>query len=922
MLPEIDFATAPWIRSRGVVDPNRPLDVPFTPYEESFCDRPVIEVIADVARRRPDHIAIDDGTVRLTYAQLYTMACQLSHGISRANLPSGPVGVKLRNVVFYLVAILGCVAAGRPCILLSQDNPPDYNRRLIGASGVQALLVNAAEVRSGSDDGGPPLIAIEPILMAVGGNTLSPAGRLGPDEAAFIVSTSGSTGVPKLIARSQRALHRRVSNNVLIAHYNENDRILTLAAPAIGAAISTRFLPLLIGATLYIVDVPRAGMGGILKTLRDSRITCMRTTASLMKALSKIDDASVHLTHLRLASGGGEVLLQKDLTWIREILPSNCRFMHSLGMTETAVARWFVPAKDEHDPIRVAAGYLSPGTDVLVLDEDGLPCPVGEIGELLVRSESAALGEWRDGKLLSDRFEKDPADPTKRIYRTGDMARVCADGVLVMHGRKDRMIKIRGQRVEPAVIEAAMRTVLGVADAAVVAKPEDGGFRLCGFVVPSAPDGNASNEQSGDALPAVVRAALETTLPPYMRPYDILVLDAVPINANNKVDSRVLLDRMAAFEGGQPTIAKTVAAQLAASRQSCEWVASAWYAAFGTDSRNLALSFEAAGGDSLRFMQIIFRLEQLCGMPVPLGIFDLTMSQDDMARSLDRHLRGDVGAQSLSKQIFLIPGVGGDEPRLLHFRAGCAPDLSFTCLDYGTWDQWVEKGFVLDSLVNQMIARIQEVAPSGPLCLAGYSLGGRIALVAAAELQAAGREIERLLILDSSAVTPQSAEGVQSIDDALPGMRNELREWRRAHRHNAGAFALALIVTRRLVKPRWQPLLRWIGRHRRKILLGRIDFYLSFYIHRLRLIQLAREWSRRLTAAPRISAPITIFRAGEGGISSDRSAAAWGKHSPAVTEVTVGGDHFTMFDPPHLTDLCVQFKTCAAGEDAGRSSVV
>jgi acyl-coenzyme A synthetase/AMP-(fatty) acid ligase len=447
----------------------------------------------------------------------------------------------LPDDAFYLVAMFGCLAAGRPCLLLNRDNPPDYNRDLIKASGLQGLLVTAADVRDAAASDGPRLVPIEPALMTGGDRDRQPAGRIGPDEPAFILSTSGSTGGPKLIARSQRNFQVHARGIIQACHYSENDRTFMLGAPATGAAVSLRFVSLLAGATLHIVDVPRAGIGGVLRVLRDQRITSMRGTASLIKALSQLDDPRPYLASLRMMWGGGEAMLQKDLERIRALLPPGCLFGYSFNMTEASVARWFVPERDDHDPARVAAGYLLPYVDVLVLDDEGRPCPMGEIGELVIRSENVALGDWVGGQLVADRFPSDPTDPRKRIYRTGDLVRIHPDGVMVVHGRKDRMIKIRGQRVEPAVVEAEIRAVPGVADAAVVVKRTDNDVRLLGFVAP--------HPSVGDGLIAAIHDALASALPPYMRPSEIRLVDALPVNVGGKVDLKLLLESVHSGEG-------------------------------------------------------------------------------------------------------------------------------------------------------------------------------------------------------------------------------------------------------------------------------------------------------------------------------------------------------------------------------------
>ena len=915
MAQEFDLSTAKWIGCSGLSDPNGPTAVPFIPYDRDWLERPVIDVVGDVACRFPARIAIDDGVMRLSYAQFYAMACRLSHAIKNADLPPGPIGIKMSDDALQQVAILGCLAAGRPFMVMSKGDPLDYTQRLVSAASLQAILVNAADVQAGLLPNGPALIPIEQALMTGIGHDDRPAGLLGPDEPAFIISTSGSTGVPKLIVSSQRRLQQEVCKYVDHGHFSENDRFLNFGSPTSIIILVHNWLPLLIGGRLHIADISRVGLSGGLRNLRDSNISILRTTVSLMKAVSQLDDARDHLASLRVVWVGGEMLLQKDLDQIRALLPQGCRLVYTLGSTETLlVSRWFVPDRDDHDQIHVANGYLDPETEVLFLDDDGQPCRDGEIGELIVRSSNVALGEWIDGKVVADRFQTDPTDLTKRIYRTGDLVRMCPDGVIVMHGRKDRMIKIRGHRVEPSLIETAIRNVSGVADAAVAAKQNDGDVRIYGFVMPS-------SQASGDLIPDV-EDALKTALPLYMRPSKILIVKSIPRNTNGKADVNALLNLVQVDDTAEGLVKPASVSTLSrrsASDRARKVVADSWRSAFGTRDRNLTVNFEVAGGDSLQFMKIIFRMEQLTGVSLPLDAFDISMTQEDMACRLDLILGGGIKPHSQGKQVFLLPGLGGDEPRLLQFRIGCAPDLSIVGLDYGEWTQWVEPGFNYHSIVDRLAARIHEKAPTGPLTLIGYSFGGWVALDVAAKLSSLGREIERLLILDTKAIVPHGGEkSTGTVQEApLPTLREEFGKWRKAHSRGQGMFAVGNFVARRLVRPRWASLMRWLASHRRTVLPGKIDFYLSFCFHEHYLGR-AYNWNPSVQEIQRLPVPITLFRASEQiqvhqlGETSNQDN-GWNQHSSDVTVVTVSGNHYTMLEQPHLTNLCDHVKaTCAA----------
>ena len=530
-----------WLRGEGLVDPHGPHDVPFTPYDPANLERPILDVIAAVAQRRPRHIAIDDGTLRIDYQRLYGLACRLGQAIHDAGLPPGPIGVKVAYDSLHPLAILGCLAAGRPLLLLDPDNPESFNDRVARAAGLAGLIVNATAMRHTSSPQTLPNIAIESVVMTGIGAVPTPPGRVEARDPAFIVSTSGSTGAPKLVIRDQHRLHWTVRANIEFGHYNETDRLVTLGALTNGLTITRNLEPLLFGATVQMINLKRAGIGPTLQMIRDHRVSVVRTTVSILKTLSEFEGARAYLDAVRLVAVGGEGFLQHDLAQIRSVLPAHCHLGYVLWMTETPVARWHLPARDDHDPIRVACGYLIPGVDIKVLHEDGSPCAIGEMGELLVRSASVAGGEIIDGRVVKDRFMADATGDNLRTYRTGDLVRVCPDGVLVCYGRNDRMVKVRGLRVEPAMIEAAMRATPGVKDAVAVIDTATADIRIYAVIVP--------NAGAPEDLAETVRNHARGAVPSHMVPTTICSLPSLPMTKAGKIDYAAILAHTRAAAG-------------------------------------------------------------------------------------------------------------------------------------------------------------------------------------------------------------------------------------------------------------------------------------------------------------------------------------------------------------------------------------
>ena len=447
--------------------------------------------------------------------------------------------------------------------------------------------------------------AIEDAFAAAEVPPAMPAVPASADSASFVVYTSGSTGQPKGIILSQRAVLHRAAELVNAVHLHAADKVLSLASPGTIGGLQQIFEVMLCGAALVKLDLQRIGLGQVLRAVAERRITMMFSTPAVWRSVMQLEGAREALTSLRCIQTSGDVLLRVDHELVRKVLPSNCAILSVYGATEApALLQWFV-TEPPHDEARVPVGYPLPDIDFGVIDE---PRPAGgrwRGGELVVRSAFMSLGLWCDGDVAPGPFEFDSSRPHLKTYRTGDLVRRRSDGLFVMLGRRDRQIKIRGNRVELAEIEAALRRDPSVADAAVVARMVDDEPHLFAFVVPRG--------SVAAGFPAEIRNSLARTLPPYMRPRAVHVLDGLPLLPGRKVDEAALLACAAVdVEVPAPTPSPT------AGPRARAMVSRAWRAAVGRAPRS-GQSFEDAGGDSLAFPQMIFHLERLAGRALPLG---------------------------------------------------------------------------------------------------------------------------------------------------------------------------------------------------------------------------------------------------------------------------------------------------------------
>lgn len=517
-----------WISTPHLRPDHRgPTDRPYQPFGDPATAPPMLVTLRAIAQGY-DATAVEDSMGAMSYAELVAAVANLAAAIAAA--PSkGGIGISVPNNRHYAVAVFACLAARRLSVLLDASFPEARNAAIAAVTGIDLVITTAENVQSFNWPGVAFLAA-----DAVEGSAPLPASHLDPDAPALILSTSGSSGLPKPIVHSQRTmLHwARTIHDAL--HITPADRVLSLSSLSSLGGITGLLGYLLVGAATQLLELKAAGLGGLIATLKSRPVTVLRAAPSLLRSLAALPDSGVLFAGLRIIQTYGEPLMRSDVALFRTVIPADCRIRSTYGTTEASGLSWFADVVDDYDPARIPAGTLMPDTEAAIIDADGADCPPGSAGELVIRSRYNALGEWLDGRLQPGRLVVDSAEPNVRIFATGDVASCTADGVFVVLGRKDRMLNINGQRVEPAEIERAIEQVPGVNRAEVVVAKRGTGDTMIAFVVPQAWPARV-------ALAADCRSHVGVSLPAYMMPSRIVCVDSIPVLPSGKTDQLALL---------------------------------------------------------------------------------------------------------------------------------------------------------------------------------------------------------------------------------------------------------------------------------------------------------------------------------------------------------------------------------------------
>jgi amino acid adenylation domain-containing protein/non-ribosomal peptide synthase protein (TIGR01720 family) len=551
----------------------------------------VDKAIAETARHRPNAVAIVDGPRSLSYGELRGRVENLAARLSGLGVGAGDrVGVFAERSADAVVMMLAILEAGAAWLPLDPSYPKRRLDALLGDAKPKVVLAPSALLERA------PGRAISLEADAA----LAPSTGSRADAPAYIIYTSGSTGKPKAVIIPNRALANHAAATAVAYELGPGDRVLHFASLAFDVAIE-EIIPTLLAGAAVVVRPP----GDVLPItafdafLREQRVTVTNLPASYWHEwVAEIERGRVQVPpHVRLVVVGSERVLPTSVSaWSRHV-GSRVRLLNAYGVAEATITATVYQAGAAagagRDAANVAIGKPLRGVRVYVVDSRMQLLPVGIPGEALIGGACIALGYLNQPAETAERFIADPFDenPSARCYRTGDRVRWRPDGNLEFLGRVDDQIKIRGFRVEPGEVEAALRRHPTVTDAAVAAHAVKGRTLLAAFVVPSEVDVER------------LKGFLAERVPSYLVPSIVVPLPALPRTASGKIDRRALPSLHQAEAPVRPS------RQLAGTRAELA-LCRIWSDVLGVSTVDLDDNFFALGGDSILAIQVIARARQ------------------------------------------------------------------------------------------------------------------------------------------------------------------------------------------------------------------------------------------------------------------------------------------------------------------------
>jgi pristinamycin I synthase 3 and 4 len=569
---------------------------------------PVSALFELQVEKAPEATALAHGDREVSYRQLNEDANRLAHFlISQGVRTEDLVAIAMPRSIQMIVCFLAVLKAGAAYLPLDTDEP-DGRLRVIFEDARPACVLVAQEFASKIPRGWRQLAVdaseIEEAakLMPTSNPTSDVSGEINPQNAAYVMYTSGSTGAPKGVLITHAGIARLVLN-ADYAQITPQDRLAQIANPAFDAITFEVWGALLNGAMTVVIDKETVlDPEAFSRKLHRSRISVMFITASLFNHMVRhAKDAFSEVRHLLV---GGEAL---DPISVRQVLAGfpPARLLNGYGPTETTTFATCFQVACADEMQRIPIGRPITHTLVYVLDRNLQPVPIGVSGELYISGPGLARGYFRRPWMTAERFVACPyGTPGARMYRTGDLVQWRVDGNLDFIRRLDSQIKLRGFRIELGEIEASLRDHESVEEAVVISREDQpGNKRLVAYVR------SRDRKNDSDSL----RQYLSEKLPAYMMPAAIVFMEKFPLTSNGKLDREVLPPPEFAH-GGSSREPRTPHEEI---------LAGLFAETLGVQRVGIDDSFFDLGGHSLLATQLISRIRSMLGVDVPIGaVFD------------------------------------------------------------------------------------------------------------------------------------------------------------------------------------------------------------------------------------------------------------------------------------------------------------
>ncbi len=812
--------------------------------------------------------------------------------------PDVLVGVCMDKSLAMVISLLAVLKAGGAYVPIDPSHPKERIAYLIEDAEMVALLTKR-ELASGLPTDVPLIFAEEEASLAEYPIT-APNSAVEPHHLAYMLYTSGSTGKPKAVMIEHAQLVSTLSTVLEQFDFSRETRMLSVTTMTFDVSVAEVFAPLLSGGTTVLMSKDRVlDLAQLVGEFR-SATTCLSVPSLMRHVAQEVMKSQAPVTSMRTVLVGGEAVTADLQAELRQAFP-NANVIVAYGPTEATILCSFHTVEAEPSE-RLVIGRALKNGKFRVCDGDGQRVPVGVPGELYIGGHGVGRGYRNQPELTAASFVWIDGE---RWYKSGDLVRYLADGSLEFLGRIDTQVKVRGFRIEIGEIESLLTAHPNVALATVLAIDDPHGEkRLVAYVEAVTVEESMATE---------LRGYLRQSLPEYMVPSAIVVMEQLPINENGKVDRRALpipeeivLEREAEFVAARDEI-ETELVKI-------------WEELLGR-TPSVKDNFFSIGGHSLLAVQLMASIEQRLGLNMPLTV----LFQDGTIEGLAMLLRQGAGTRTGSslvpiqphgsqKPVFFVHPVGGGVFSYFELARRLGTDQPFYGLQALGFEDDRLPLTSIEEMASWYLEEIRRVQAEGPYRLGGWSLGGTVAFEMARQLRERGEEVELLILLDTMAPVRENEQ--EKMDDVQLLM----------------AFAGDFAGANGFDFSNMQMMMHQLGRlaiddalsmlYQQAKAMGSLPDGLKFeQVRRLfKIFKANTNALEKYEPTPGLAAdvPIAFFRASTAPahemyekLRRDKFY-RWGQLAQQIDAHEAQGDHFTILSGPHLQALTDRILKCLA----------
>ncbi|WP_435355854.1 AMP-binding protein [Emticicia sp. SJ17W-69] len=702
----------------------------------SWINASVFEHFEEIALKFPQKIALDDGENILTYHEVKTLAYCLAKKIQASEESDSPVIILLENNAIYICAMLACLVEGRGYIPLDASYSHQRNQQIITHSQAKVIISQATLVKEYNLDSSIHLIEFNPDLTAVLPNEFNK----NPQSLAYIIYTSGSTGQPKGVFQNQQNLLHDVMQYINVAEITAEDRLSLLYSPSVNGAIRDIYGALLTGATLYINNLQKHGVASIPDFIDDNKLSIYHSIPSIFRT-GLVCKTTQSFNTVRLIYLAGDKIFKQDVDLYKQVFSDACKLYIGIGSTENATiyCQWFIDKNTQVTSGVVPVGYAVDDRAMTLVDSEGKEVQSEFLGEIHVRSKYCALGYWLDEELTKKHFILHTDG--SRTVKTGDWGLVNTKGLLEFKGRQDGQVKINGFRVEIGEIEANIRTLEGVEDAAILVRNLHKSSKIVAYILLQK---YASLEE--------IKLKLAKILSAHMFPSYFYTIEKVPYLSNFKIDYQALqaLDKQnIEYESSVKYQRKKVVNEgslFIKERLLNLWCQYASYESFKNDR-----TWKMGGGSSLEAINFIVSLEQEFKVEFPDSWVNEAMKPSIIENQIKQLLgcKTSYSNEAVNEliHVYAFPPLKGMIPQTREFFRVLGQHVPLTLINYPKLEEWKKEDICLENISKTIDTRIFEKGTHKVFI--GHCSGDHVAFYILNQLEEKYPKSLNFLIMDS-----------------------------------------------------------------------------------------------------------------------------------------------------------------------------